>query len=116
MQTPILVSRLRVASVQLVVAGLLALGAVAGPLANTTASARDGAAIGAVSAHVSGSDCPWLNQSLPVGKRVNMLLSHMSLTDKIAEMYIDEPTTTGPYAGYEGYRAGPAGPVHPGAR
>ncbi len=32
-----------------------------------------------------------------------MLLSHMSLTDKIAEMYIDEPTTTGPYAGYEGY-------------
>ncbi len=32
-----------------------------------------------------------------------MLLSHMSLADKIAEMYIDEPTTTGPYAGYEGY-------------
>ena len=32
-----------------------------------------------------------------------MLLSQMSLTDKIAEMYIDEPTTTGPYAGYEGY-------------
>ncbi|HEX3801913.1 MAG TPA: glycoside hydrolase family 3 C-terminal domain-containing protein [Solirubrobacteraceae bacterium] len=27
----------------------------------------------------------------------------MSLTDKIAEMYIDEPTTTGPYAGYEGF-------------
>ncbi len=103
MQTPILVSRLRVASVQLVVAGLLALGAVAGPLANTTASARDGAAIGAVSAHVSGSDCPWLNQALPVGKRVNMLLSHMSLADKIAEMYIDTSATTGPYTGYEGY-------------
>jgi beta-glucosidase-like glycosyl hydrolase len=32
-----------------------------------------------------------------------MLLSRMSLADKIAEMYIDEPTTTGPYAGYEGY-------------
>ena len=32
-----------------------------------------------------------------------MLLSAMSLTDKIAEMYIDEPTTTGPYAGYEGF-------------
>jgi beta-glucosidase len=32
-----------------------------------------------------------------------MLMSRMSLTDKIAEMYIDEPTTTGPYAGYEGY-------------
>ena len=27
----------------------------------------------------------------------------MSLADKIAEMYIYEPTTTGPYAGYEGY-------------
>ncbi len=32
-----------------------------------------------------------------------MLLSRMSLDDKIAEMYIDEPTTTGPYAGYEGF-------------
>jgi beta-glucosidase len=54
----------------------------------------------------SGKDttaCPWLSTSLPIGKRVNMLLSAMSVTDKIAEMYIDEPTTTGPYAGYEGY-------------
>ncbi len=32
-----------------------------------------------------------------------MLLSAMTLTEKIAEMYINEPTTTGPYAGYEGY-------------
>jgi beta-glucosidase len=47
--------------------------------------------------------CPWLDQSLAIGKRVNMLLSAMSLTDKIAEMYINEPTTTGPYAGYEGF-------------
>ena len=32
-----------------------------------------------------------------------MLLARMSLTDKVAEMYIDSLTTTGPYAGYEGY-------------
>jgi beta-glucosidase len=32
-----------------------------------------------------------------------MLLSRMSLADKIAEMYINQPTTTGPYAGYEGW-------------
>ena len=32
-----------------------------------------------------------------------MLLSHMSLADKVAEMYINEPTTTGPDAGYEGF-------------
>ncbi|HEX3614935.1 MAG TPA: glycoside hydrolase family 3 C-terminal domain-containing protein [Solirubrobacteraceae bacterium] len=49
------------------------------------------------------ASCPWLDTSLTVGKRVNMLLAAMSLTDKIAEMYINEPTTTGPYAGYEGY-------------
>ena len=32
-----------------------------------------------------------------------MLLSRMSLANKIAEMYINEPTTTGPDAGYEGF-------------
>lgn len=32
-----------------------------------------------------------------------MLMSRMSLADKIAEMYIDEGATSGPYAGYEGY-------------
>ena len=32
-----------------------------------------------------------------------MLLSHMSLANKVAEMYINEPTTTGPDAGYEGF-------------
>jgi beta-glucosidase len=49
------------------------------------------------------STCPWLDTSLPIPQRVNMLLAHMSLSDKIAEMYIDEPVTTGPYAGYEGF-------------
>jgi beta-glucosidase len=31
----------------------------------------------------AGPSCPWLNQSLPVSKRVSMLLPRMSLTDKI---------------------------------
>jgi beta-glucosidase len=32
-----------------------------------------------------------------------MLMSSMSLADKIAEMYVDEGAPSGPYAGYEGY-------------
>ena len=32
-----------------------------------------------------------------------MLMSRMSLTKKLAEMYIGEGATSGPYAGYEGY-------------
>jgi beta-glucosidase len=32
--------------------------------------------------------CPWLKRSLPIQTRVNMLLAKMSLTDKIAEMYV----------------------------
>jgi beta-glucosidase-like glycosyl hydrolase len=32
-----------------------------------------------------------------------MLLSHMSLGEKVAEMYIDDGAGTGPYAGYEGF-------------
>jgi len=34
----------------------------------------------------AGPSCPWLNQSLPVSKRVSMLLLRMSLTDKIDMM------------------------------
>jgi beta-glucosidase len=32
-----------------------------------------------------------------------MLMSRMSLAEKVAEMYIDEGAGTGPYAGYEGF-------------
>ena len=85
----------------LALASLCALIAITGPLANTVASARDAAAVRG--GRTSVANCPWLNQSLPVGKRVNMVLSRMSLADKIAEMYINQPTTTGPYAGYEGW-------------
>ena len=86
----------------LVLAALCAF-VITGPLAGGVASASEGAAARHVSSHASATDCPWLNQALPVGKRVNMLLSHMSLADKIAEMYIDTSATSGPYAGYEGY-------------
>jgi beta-glucosidase len=44
-----------------------------------------------------------LNQSLSIPARVNMLMAHMSLADKIAEMYVNPGAATGPYAGYEGY-------------
>jgi beta-glucosidase len=116
----------------LALASVGAIVAVVGLLAGAAASARSGrvgaarkvAPTGSPAAQSSGprlpasrgaktsspsrsgkdtSGCPWLNSALPIGKRVNMLLAAMSLSDKIAEMYIDEPTTTGPYAGYEGY-------------
>ena len=97
---PNFLRRLRArARVSPALASLCALVAITGPLANTAASARAAARGG----RASVANCPWLNQSLPVGKRVNMLLSRMSLTEKIAEMYINQPTTTGPYAGYEGF-------------
>jgi beta-glucosidase len=47
--------------------------------------------------------CPWLNQSLPISERVGMLISRMTLAEKIAEMYVNGGTPSGPYAGYEGY-------------
>jgi beta-glucosidase len=52
--------------------------AVALPMAATIAP-------DATTAHrpAAGPSCPWLNQSLPVSKRVSMLLPRMSLTDKI---------------------------------
>jgi beta-glucosidase len=114
----------------LAVAGAIA--AISGPLADSATGARtavvkkatpkQAASTGSPAAASSGgrlqashsssksaprdtTTCPWLDTSLTVGKRVNMLLSAMSLSDKIAEMYINEPTTTGPYAGYEGYVA-----------
>jgi beta-glucosidase len=105
--TPISNSRFRVRHrLQVVLAGLCALVAITGVLANTVASARDGAAVRSGSARpadTSTSACPWLNQALPLKQRVNMLLAHMSLAEKIDEMYINTPTTTGPYAGYEGW-------------
>ena len=94
-----------------------------GAFGNSTASARDPAAVRAASsgsptapssgAHLarnttaaptsapslarraSASACPWLNQSLSMPERVDMLMSRMSLPDKVAEMYIDEGASSG---------------------
>jgi beta-glucosidase len=50
----------------------------------------------------TAAKCPWLNQSLPVGQRVNMLLSRMSLADEIAEMYVVAPENPGKRIGHQG--------------
>jgi beta-glucosidase len=51
----------------------------------------------------STAACPWLDEALPVSQRVNMLVSAMTLDQKVAEMHAFNTTSTGPYAGYEGY-------------
>ena len=71
------------------VAALLGLGA----LAQRAAAARPGASL----------RCPWLDDQLPVARRVSMLMSHMTLAQKIGEMHVDAGALTGPYAGDEGY-------------
>jgi beta-glucosidase len=64
-----------------VAAGFAALVLPAGlALAGTPASAAG--ARGAAST----ASCPWLNQSLPVSQRVSMLMSRMTLADKINEV------------------------------
>ena len=52
------------------------------PLALAVAAATAPAA-SATSAAADSSSCPWLNQSLSVSQRVHMLLSQMTLADKI---------------------------------
>jgi beta-glucosidase len=63
------------------VAGLLAVVLPASlALASSPASAAGTSRAG------SSSSCPWLNQSLPVSKRVSLLLAQMTLADKINEV------------------------------
>jgi beta-glucosidase len=95
-------------SLRLATIGVCAVIAIAGLLATCRAGAhaaalrstqtRSSGAVGSVAA----SDCPWLNQSLPVETRVNMLLSRMSLTSKIAEMYVVASNKPVGYLGYQG--------------
>jgi beta-glucosidase len=47
--------------------------------------------------------CPWLNESLPISKRVAMVLARMTLAEKITEMYVAPTVNSGPYAGYKGF-------------
>ena len=64
------------------VAGVLAVVLPASlALANGPASAA-----GTSRAAGSTSSCPWLNQSLPISKRVSLLLAQMTLADKINEV------------------------------
>jgi beta-glucosidase len=57
-------------------AALAAAAALAVPLAMTASASAAGSAS-------TDPSCPWLNQSLPVSQRVQMLLSAMTLPDKI---------------------------------
>src|SRR5580693_410789 len=66
------------AALAFAVALTLPLTAFAATAAGASGAGRTGAASTAAS-----SSCPWLNQSLPVDQRVQMLLAQMSLADKI---------------------------------
>jgi beta-glucosidase len=83
--------------IRLAVASLCAVAALAGLLTISRAGASAAAVRGKPTGSspltsgvgsIASSACPWLNQSLPVRQRVNMLLSRMSLDNKIAEMYV----------------------------
>jgi beta-glucosidase len=100
---------------RLAVASLSVISVVAGLLATrppgVRAAAVRGTSVGSSGSvgSVAASDCPWLNQSLPVAQRVNMLLSRMTLANKIAEMYVVAPKKTGIRIGHQGVvRAQPA--------
>jgi beta-glucosidase len=57
-------------------------------LAVPVALAMAGGAASAAGSSRAASDasCPWLNQSLPIGQRVSMLMSKMTLADKINQV------------------------------
>ena len=61
------------------------------------------AASGSVARSASVASCPWLNQSLAITARVQLLISRMTLAQKTAEMYVAEPVASGPDAGYQGF-------------
>ena len=90
---------------RLSIASLCAVLAVAGLLAISRPGARAAAGRSGDAGRVAGSDCPWLNESLPVSERVNMLLARMTLRDKIDEMYVDAPLSVARANGsfYEGW-------------
>jgi beta-glucosidase len=70
------------------VAVMLPTAAVTGCSASAArpASAADAAGAAARAAPAAGGPCPWLNRSLPVGRRLRMLMSRMTLADKINEV------------------------------
>jgi beta-glucosidase len=84
------------------VASLCAFVALAGQLTLWQADAQAAAVRGTPTA-AAEAECPWLNPSLPVAQRVNMLLSRMSLANKIAEMYVVASKNPVGYIGYQGW-------------
>jgi beta-glucosidase len=75
-----------------------AAGALAVALAAALAAAGSPAAGARTSTPAQSSSCPWLNQSLPVSQRVSMLMSQMTLSDKINE--VTGAGTSEPYVFY----------------
>jgi len=71
------------ASAALVLA--LPLAALAAPAADAGGSSATEASASATPT-TSSSSCPWLNKSLPVSQRVQMLMAQMTLADKINEV------------------------------
>src|SRR5690242_1347703 len=55
------------------------------PMTASAAAAAGASGVGQTGAATTAADpsCPWLNQSLPVNQRVQMLLAQMSLANKI---------------------------------
>ncbi len=76
--------------------------ALAGPSTGARASAgpaRSSSTVAATSTASSFSaSCPWLNQSMPVGKRVRLLLARMTLANKVT--VVEGQGTTQPYVFY----------------
>src|ERR1700742_5297514 len=62
-------------------------------LAATTPAHAAHAAPGASGAATATASCPWLNQSLPVQRRVSLLVPRMTLADKVS-MATGQPGTS----------------------
>src|ERR1700678_1004651 len=77
----------------------LPLAALAAPAADAGGSSAAGASASATpTPTTSSSSCPWLNRSLPVSQRVQMLMAQMTLADKINE--VTGAGTSEPYVFY----------------
>ena len=82
----IALTRLRLVRHSVALAGALTCAVLLAPAVATTSAATTHAATKHASTRSAAStspSCPWLNQSLPVSQRENMLMSAMTLPDKI---------------------------------
>jgi beta-glucosidase len=82
-------------------ASALAAPALAGPALADTAlagTAHPGSAAAAAAGQAANPSCPWLNQSLPISQRVQLLLSKMTLANEIT--MVEGRGTAQPYVFY----------------